>query len=59
MTQVHNFIIGLNENPENRIQNELEGLRNSHNGFTVQNIKVSKSPVGMSTVTVIFNSQKA
>lgn len=58
MTQVHNFIIGSNENPETLIQNELEGLRNSHNGITVQNIKVSKSPVGVSTVTVVFSSKK-
>lgn len=57
MTQIHNFIISNNENPDNRIQNELEGLRSKHNGFSVQNITVSQSPIGLSTVTVLFNGK--
>lgn len=57
MTQIHNFIIGQYETPDTRIEEELNSLRQSHQGFLVQNLSVSRSHVG-ATITVIYSGFK-
>lgn len=51
----HSFVISKNEVPENKIEKELEMLRNKHQGFKMTNKHVQTSPLGVAIVTIEFN----
>lgn len=50
----HNFVIGKGEDPEAKIQNEINVLRESNVGFMLTGVKVMPSQIGTSLATIEY-----
>lgn len=50
----HNFVIGKDEVPDAKIQNEINVLRESNVGFLLTRVKVMPSQIGTSLATIEY-----
>ena len=54
-TTHHNFVIGKDEVPENKIENEIDSLRKKNKDFHVVSVKTMPNATGGALVTVEYS----